>query len=187
MSKHGFQIQWKKIKGSLDTIQAILSIGAIVAASWWFLFSQQAAGKANCTQKLRIVRVTNSQTNVFWCSLELKIENVGLRALKLTNARIFAQKITPVPQKFKLAFDANGEVQWPTIFDHGRRNYDLDVYLMPGETDYENFEFVMPTNVECIKVYAYISRKRNDSYGWTKTTIYKIADDQAIELPLKGE
>ena len=172
----------EKRKLFFEAIQALLTCCAILATAWWFLLSAEAKGKANCTQKLSMVQMASNHTNLWWCSLEVKMENVGKRSLKLTNARIIVECIQPQTNGFQLNLEVNDKWGKP-VFDHGKKNYVIDSYILPGETDYEYFEFTMPTNIQIFKVYSYISRTKCDDYGWTKNSVYKIEGDQVSEIP----
>lgn len=54
---------------------------------------------------------------------------------------------------------------------------DADFELEPDEVQEMTFEFVIPTNVERIKIYTYFPNAAKAGIGWSRTTIYDLPDE----------
>jgi hypothetical protein len=169
-----------------DKIQSTVTICAVIAAAGWFLWSDEAAGKADCCQKLNMVEVTSNHTNLWWCSLNLRVENMGERTFDLNTAMIIVQRIKP-QSVTSLNFDGQqGQYEWgDDAFDNGGNYYQVDIKVLPKEVDYQNFEFTLPTNIEIFRVYTYINNTNkiiNRHYGWDSMCVYEMESNQPVDI-----
>jgi hypothetical protein len=165
----------------LDIIQKGFACVAILCAAGWFYFRAEAKGKAVCTHQLSLVMVNNGKTNLWWGNLEVGIENVGHRTLNLSDGLIKISQLRPLPDGFELKLNPTNaayRVDWPQLVYRGAP---LAIPILPGETDFKNFEFFMPTNVQAFRVYSYVSLGTNQ-LGWSRVSIYEIKDGKAVRV-----
>jgi hypothetical protein len=161
-----------------DKIQSTATVGAIIAAGYWFFLSDQSGGKANCSQKLDMVEVTDHGASVWWCSLDLKIENVGQRPFHLTSARFNVDCISPQQTNF-LQFGQYHRIDWGT--PPAATNYNIRASILPSEVSYQNFEFILPTNIQVFRIYASVN-KADDRFGWDSACVYEMVNNQPVDI-----
>ena len=62
------------------------------------------------------------------------------------------------------------EVSWPLLKERIDKRH---VKIAPGEEDTLYYDFIIPNNIETIKVFSWIGTQES-GLGWGKTTIYDL-------------
>jgi hypothetical protein len=169
----------EKWKLFFETIQALLTCGAIITAACWFFLQAEGESKAKCSHKLSMVKVDIGGSNFWWGCLEVKIENVGQIPFNPTQGILKVSQIKPLPADLNVNIDKNGRFRWPQLLSYTNV---MTNPIRPGEVDYRNFEFAIPTNVETFRVYSYLNLGKDRPLGWSKASIYTIKDDKIVQI-----
>ena len=110
-------------KDTAAAVQSTFTVGAIIAAAFWFYRRRQRFPRANVTHQISHWRAANS----FILHTLVRIENVGEVALRLVGVSIRAQRVLPIPKSVHEALlagkdpvgSAETEILWPSM--HERR------------------------------------------------------------------
>ena len=180
-----FANNWKDL---IDSFQSVVATLAIFAAGWWFFISGEYAGKAHCTQRLDMVQVTSDSTNVWWCAMDLKVENTGERPFTLDTARIKVVCIQPQTNGFALKLGTHGRYSWgSSVFNNGGTNDSIHIKLLPSDVENVHFEFTLPTNIQVFRVYSYVNRNAGDDSGWDCSCVYGMVSNQPMDISVNQQ
>ena len=133
--------------------------------------------KANIDQNVTHRQLDKDWT---WVHVSVSISNQGQRFLDLKSGTIRIQKIMPLDKAIEDKIANNHDPislkshkePWQNLCDP----YEpvLKVGIEPGEVDQINCEFIIPSNVQTVKIYSFFKKKQKQGIGLTKTTIYDI-------------
>jgi hypothetical protein len=174
-------------KDLLQTIQAALTIAAIIVGGWWTyrLFVEQREAYPH----LKIDQTVTSKAllqGVSWIHLTVNIENTGKSLVSLHSAEVRVQQILPLDPSIQkplthgqdLVPQGQRQVLWPLL---QRSLTTLDMQLEPGEPDKVEFDFVLPDAIKTVRVYSYFENADESTnkrqIGWSCETIFDIKSD----------
>jgi hypothetical protein len=175
---------WEKATGILGKVSAvaaliqpiILVLGAITAAAWFWVQSE-ASPKANISH---VVTHRQLSDNLTWVHVAVTISNVGKRRLYLKTGTFRIQRILPLAKlmddraksdPIQLIPSGCLVVPWTQVGNE-YENIPIDRWFEPQEMEKLTVEFIIPSDVQTIKIYSFIVNDRN--FGWTETTIYQL-------------
>ena len=120
--------------------QSFFTIAAIIAGGWWFWFQGQPFAKANTTLIVEDRRLLDTDWTLI--AIAVKVENVGLRTIRLTQGDFRVGAVVPLPDPISKALPAAAvegsaphweKVILPEIDDKAEN---LRVFLNAGETEH---------------------------------------------------
>lgn len=176
----------------VKTIQAIVTIAAVCVGGFWtyrlFIMERAHYPHANVEQKISHVALSK-RTNLLRIGIELT--NTGRSRLGLTKSIIRVQQLLPIPSCPKQGPCAVDEVNnalketerrtdrfsWPLIAKR-EKSLKPSLDIEPGEKDFIDFEFVVPSEIKVIRVYSYFRNdqrsKGGNEFGWTVSSYYEL-------------
>ncbi len=177
-------------KDTVQTVQAMVTICAIVIGGIWsynlFIKERKHYPHANIEQKNSHVALSD-RTNLLRVGIELT--NTGSSRLLLGESIIRVQQILPLPPCPKQGPCAADEVKgalskverstdrfsWPLIAER-TGNFEGAFDIEPGEKDFVEFEFAVPSEVKVVRIYSYFQndKKAEDGHevGWSVSSYY---------------
>ena len=181
---------WKDV---FDIVQAITtSVGIVIGGIWtYLLFVRQrlAFPKVNIDilvddeilcEGTRLVHV------------EIRLENVGNVVLLSNYAELRLRKVIPIPEELKPDIEkgidpvqvGKTEIEWPMIAGREWRWDKGDFEIEPGEPDSHHADYIIPTNVQVVEFYYFVSnaKKKRQGIGWTLTKIHKFYSKEDGEM-----
>jgi hypothetical protein len=169
-------------KETLTTVQAIVTIGAVITGGIWsynlFIKERKNYPHVNVEQKVFHV-VFSSGVNILRIAIDLT--NTGNCGVQLRDYFIRIQQVLPdVLDMGKVVNDAAKErtsnqdsFPWPLL---NERKSTLTVDIEPGEKQTMDFEFAVPSNAKVVRVYSYFrnerTKKEDSEVGWGLSTYY---------------
>ena len=172
----------ERAKDWFGIFQSFVTIVALIAGGYWFFLQRELFPSAVITHEITHRRITNAGT---WLHVSVKISNMGKRVLDLDSAILRVQQILPLHQTIKkqinrgdLILPGEEMVRWPEL-DQYQSN--RNVRIEPGENDVVNYEFIVPSSVETVKIYSYFAKEKEPPLGWHKTSIYDLREEGARE------
>lgn len=174
----------KNLDSYLTITKDILTIVAILVGAVWFLLQREAIHKSDISHEIEY-RTINDDWK--WVQATVTIENTGKRVLDFNYASIKLQKILPLDQAdakrlqdgTSLLEAGDYTIKWPRIGDVYRP--EIDIRIEPGERQTKNFDFIIPSRVQTIRIYSYFSTTDSRKYGWTESTILDVSENCAPE------
>jgi hypothetical protein len=93
---------------------------------------------------------------------------------------VYIQKIIPLDKSIEDLINNNQHpiskeykiVSWPLLDEPYKSK--INVAIEPGEIDKLEYEFIIPSYIETIKIYSYFENKESHPIGWSQTTIYDL-------------
>ncbi len=178
-------------KDTVETVGTIVTIGAIFVGGLWtynlFVEERKQYPHANIEQKVSHVALTD-HTNLLRVGIELT--NTGTSRLLSAKSIIRIQQILPVPPCQAQGPCAKDEVSsalkdperkadhfnWPMIAER-EPSVGGSLDIEPGEKDFIDFEFVVPTKIKVVRIYSYFrndqrSKQGSDELGWSISSQY---------------
>jgi hypothetical protein len=177
-------------KDKVETVQAIVTTAAIIIGGIWtynlFIKERKQFPHANLEQKISHVALSQ-RTNLLRVGIE--IANTGTSRLLLGKSIIRVQQILPIPPCPKQGPCAAEQVNaalkeaelktdrfsWPLIAERDKR-FEQPLDIEPGEKDFIEFEFSVPSDVKVIRVYSYFRNdqksKGDNEVGWSMSSHY---------------
>lgn len=179
-------------KDMVSTAQSIAMIAAIIVGGVWtydlFIMERKHYPHANIEQKISHVALSE-QTNLLRVGIELT--NTGNRRLLSSKSIVRIQQILPVPScpeqgpcvkeevnnALKEIEQKANRFSWPLIAER-ENSFKKPLDIEPGEKDFIEFEFVLPTKIKIIRIYSYFSNdlksKDRDEVGWSVSSHYSF-------------
>lgn len=167
---------WTYVKDSLDIVQKIGTIVALIAAAWWFYVQEETAGRLNVS-----LGVDDRQLSDQWAlvTVTLEMENVGKRNIETSEALVRVQKVLPLEsdaaaklaQGKHLISKNDSDVLWP-VLDRTYRSTEWRL-LRANEKDHLYVEFLIPACVKTAKIYAEISGQFRDLV-WHRASLHDL-------------
>ncbi|WP_447979626.1 hypothetical protein [Candidatus Nitrospira bockiana] len=177
-------------KEKVETLQALVTITAVVIGGVWtynlFVKERQHYPHATIEQKLSHVALSE-QTNLLRVGID--VTNTGSSRLILGKSIIRIQRILPLlscpkegPCAAKEVNDALQGIErnadrfsWPLIAERDTK-FTQPLDIEPGEKDFIEFEFAVPSEVAVVRVYSYFRNdQKSDStneVGWSLSSQY---------------
>ncbi len=179
-----------KFKDHIETIQAIVTILAVLVGGAWtyklFIKERKHIPHANIEQKVSHIPLTD-QVNLIRIGVDLT--NMGNSRLVSRKCIIRIQQISPIlpceghePCAVKQVNAALKETErkedrfsWPLLTERVKI-FGKPLDIEPGEKDVIDFEFVIPSNIETVRIYSYFRNEKKtkgkDEVGWSVSTYY---------------
>jgi hypothetical protein len=167
------------ISGYAQLIQSIFTTLAIICAGGWFFLQGEAGLRANLSQTVVHRRLDAQWTLVH---VAIKIANEGKRRITLTSGFVRIQQVLPLDKQFantmqqgvSLVESEKGRIPWPIV----GMPYERALYrqIEPGEEDYLNFDFIVPSVLKTIQVYSYFKKREHHQIGLEAITLYDLPE-----------
>lgn len=177
-------------KEKVETAQAIVTIAAVVIGGLWtynlFIKERKHYPHANIEQKISHIALSK-RTHLLRVAIE--ITNTGTSRLVIGKSIIRVQKILPLPPCPKHGPCAADEVKgalketvrkgdrfsWPLIAERERR-FGPPLDIEPGEKDFLDVEFAVPSEVKVVRIYSYFRNDQrsngSNEIGWSLSSHY---------------
>jgi hypothetical protein len=166
--------KWKDI---IDIIHSICVILAILWAGIWFF--QQGEIKPRTEVSHEITHRTIHDKNN-WVHILVKIKNTGKTPVEIEKGTVYIQRIKPLDEQLKKAIESGQDIidkkNRMVIWPYACKPQPLQKQskkLLPGETERESYEFIVPLDVKTIKAYSYFESETYD-IGTRTVTIYDL-------------
>jgi len=167
-----------KVKDIAGIFQAVATTIAISAAGIWFFCQGIHSPKANVSHLVTHRQISDDWN---WVHVAVTIKNVGQRPITLKYGKVRIQKIYPLETKIHKQLlnmknpvsEKSCVVDWPEPCKP--LTPPLDCNIWPGEEERLEFEFIIPTTIETVKIYSFFEKQKTPQLGWSETTIYKLA------------
>jgi len=180
-------------KDMVSTAKSIATIAAIFVGGLWtydlFIMERKHYPHANIEQKISHVALSE-QTNLLRVGIELT--NTGNSRLLSSKSIVRIQQILPVPScpeegpcvkeevndaLKEIGRKANG-FSWPLIAER-ENSFKNPLDIEPGEKDFIEVEFAVPTKIKAVRIYSYFSNdlksKGPNEVGWSISSHYVFA------------
>ncbi|HVO67794.1 MAG TPA: hypothetical protein VMT12_15060 [Syntrophales bacterium] len=181
-----------KFKDVVSTATSIATIAAIFVGGVWtydlFIMERKRYPHANIEQKVSHVALSK-RTNLLRVGIELT--NTGNSRLLSSKSTVRIQQIVPVPScpeqglcvkeelddAFKEIERKANNFSWPLIAER-ENSFKNALDIEPGEKDFIEFEFVVPTKIKVVRIYSYFSNdlksKVQNEVGWSTSSHYSF-------------
>jgi hypothetical protein len=180
-------------KEKVQTAQAMVTMAAVIVGGFWtyhlFVKERHQYPHAKIEQKVSHVALSK-KTNLLRVGVD--ITNTGTSRIVIAKGIARIQQILPLSEcpdtgacateEIKVAL-ANVErkadgLTWPLLAARNASFTDpLDIE--PGEKDSFEFEFVIPSNVEVVRIYTYFRNDKKstatDEIGWWASSYYSFS------------
>lgn len=179
-------------KEALSTIQAVVTIGAVLVGGVWtynaFIKERKGLPHLNVGQEVSNIEYSKKSQIV---RVAIELSNTGSTLVKLKRSTIRIQQILPqtpcrpgqpcASDEVAAATDSADRKEdrftWPLLCER-ERNYDTPVDIEPGEKEVLDFEFAVPSDVFLIRVYSYFRNEQKTrtgaEMGWGTSTYYDL-------------
>ena len=183
-------MKFKKTKEIAETIQAIVSIIAIIVGGVWtyklFIKGREHYPHANIEQKVSHISLPNDKNLL---RVEIGLTNTGTSRLLIKKSLIRIQQILPLPPCTQHNICAVNQINssleeterkedrfsWHLLYKR-TKIYEKQLDIEPSEKDVLDFEFVIPSKVEVVRIYSYFRNEKKttgkDEVGWKLSTYY---------------
>ena len=183
---------WRLLKDNVQTMQAIISIIAVLAAGWWAynIFVKERRAYPHANIDLIISHVPLSK-DINLLRVAAMVTNTGTSRLVIEQMETRVQQVYPilpctaghpcaveqVNQALREMDRKEDRFSWPLI---GKRTkvFDEAIDIEPTERDQFDFEFVIASNVTTVRIYSYVRNEEKSTdtneVGWLFTTYYKV-------------
>lgn len=177
------------LKDRIEIVQKLVAIVAIAVAAVWFVVSGEPVTKLDTVVTIE----DHAFADKPWTLIMVKVglENVGRRTITINHASADLRQVFPlaasVLKKFNdqdLAFTDNGlEIQWPRVQKVESSRF--LARLEPGEKDSIGFEFLVPRELQTVKVQTDIAEDswRSALFGrdlfWRSSAVYVIKSNRS--------
>ena|GEM_PF-3976192 len=166
------------VKDYIGIVQSVATIAAIIAGGIWFLSQKESIPKIVLSHQVAHYKLSKDKT---WIQLKANFENVGKTPFEVNLAKVRIQQVSPVPDIFanKLTADNifrnNGRVYWPLMQDEYLSSNRFILYS--HEKDSLEYDFVVPTNIEVVRLYTSY-RTKYDTYSTviSQSTVYNLGN-----------
>jgi hypothetical protein len=173
-----------KNKELFEITQAAITIAAIIVGAVWtyHLFIEGRSGEPHLNMHHSIIARVISP-GVVWLHLTVNFENTGESVVSLRNGDVRIQEILPLSSSLQKSIEHSEDlvpknqtlIPWPLV-----RRYvpQLDIQIEPKETDYLDFDFLLPASLKTMRIYTYFENDRVTSkarrIGWRLASIYEM-------------
>lgn len=188
-----------KIKNFLETAKVAATIVAIVVGGAWtyYLFVMERSFKpqADVTHKVNQLRIRDDAVLL---RVVLEIKNIGNSLLVSSHRETKLQQVLPLydcgghgicaAEQIDWALSEKGfdgeRFAWPEL--HRTEVKEDRIEIEPGETHFEDLEFVVPASVEVVRVYTWLNNSASSSQlGWKFSSFYDLRKKGEVnETPL---
>lgn len=181
------------VKDIVESVKAIVTTIAIIVGGIWtytlFIKERKHLPHANIEQKVSHLELSE-HTNLL--RVIAKLTNTGSSRLLSGKSIIRIQQILPVPSSCpKQGLCAKEEVtsalreikrkgdrfSWPLIAER-EHSLRIPLDIEPGEEDFIEYEFVVPTGIKVVRIYSYFRNdqkaKSDNEVGWAISSHYNF-------------
>jgi hypothetical protein len=167
--------RWKDIA---SLTQSVVTIAAVLAAGLWFLLRDAVYHRLDLSQT---VDVRPLAENAMWLHVTLKAKNAGESKVYIGDSIVRIQRILPLDRDIAEAIAANRaetkyspqhEMLWHKIAEDAR--VPQQVTIPSGSTETLEFDFVIPSAEQMIRVYSYLPDTSENDSGWSASTIVDL-------------
>lgn len=182
-----------ELKDKIQTAHSLIGIMAIMIGAWWtydnFIKERRLFPHGNIENTITSIPLT---PDINLLRVALKVTNTGTSRMVIVKTDVRIQQILPIlpcakPQTPCVKEQINNAMKkplrqedrftWPVI---GVRQNILETPLdiEPGEVEFMDFEFAIPSDVKAIRAYCYIRNesKTSGNYetGWHMSSFYRL-------------
>ena len=167
----------EKVKDVISIIQSVIAVCAIFIAAYLYFEQRESVAKLNISHTITHKQIADRW---IWIHASITISNIGKRILSLESGTVYIQKIIPLDKSIEDLINNNQHpiskeykiVSWPLLDEPYKSK--INVAIEPGEIDKLEYEFIIPSYIETIKIYSYFENKESHPIGWSQTTIYDL-------------
>jgi hypothetical protein len=183
------------LKPWLETIQAIVTVGAIVIGGLWtyrlFVVDRQDHAHAKLSERVTHVALA---PNLNLIQVVLSIENTGHTLLSISKARVFIQQVSPLngcATSSRCTIDQLNAAVRDTERTDDRFDWTLvarrDTAMQrarpiePGESEDIDVEFAIPSSVQTARIYGFVRNNEistTDDFGWHVVQLYSFENKE---------
>jgi hypothetical protein len=162
-----------------ETVQAVLTAGALLLAGYWYFVERKGQPHANVTQA---VFVQHLQRGYVLVESHVSVQNLGSRLLKINQARMRLQQVSPALYPYDELAKKSGPDYWaalkPLMFKGKPVRYFNELELSfpllreyngpvrhevePGETDLLVTSFIVPCTAKVVRITASLQKDPGD-------------------------
>jgi hypothetical protein len=158
-----------QLKTLIEIIQGILTCIALFSGGVWtyytFIYKREKVARAVVESSIESYLIPDA----IYLSVSLVIRNVGSTLISFKEINVRIQQILPVCDGYEPAYyphSSSAEFGWPTIAKGDQKFAIRTLEIEPSETHQFLFDFLLPTNLELVKIYSYSQYYRSD-LGWS--------------------
>lgn len=173
------------VPDSWAEIQSLVTIITMVVAGIWtyllFVKNREKYPGASIAHSFDVVELPDDR---IFIHVAVEVQNVGKTLVEIEKAKIWLQQILPVNDNGERALDNHDPsgrdaaklISWPGLAIRDIHWRDKPAEIEPNESDRFDFEFVLSSDVQVIKVYTFFenSAKSGREIGWSHTTILDL-------------
>lgn len=152
-----------QVKDWLSIIQSVMTIGALLAAGWWFLMQRQDKPRLKIEHRISHIRLSPNEQLLI---VDVMLSNVGNIKTDLNCGKIKVYQILP----------ARGVL----VNQQDQCNAEPHA-LEPGEGDQVHEEYKIDGAVQTVRVYSYFPNSTAPGIGWDLTSFYDLKDTRERE------
>jgi hypothetical protein len=176
-------------KDRIGSIQSLITVVAICIGGWWtyrtFIQQRQSHPRLKIEHKIEHWPISNDQVLL---SVNEILTNTGPVMVDLRGGTIRVIQVMPIPPSVAGALPSvHGEPTrstaiasvydpkvWHVLVDSPRNWKANNVLIEPGESDMVPNEFIIPSSIEVVAVYSYLSNPENPNLGWNELTYWDL-------------
>jgi hypothetical protein len=162
-----------------EVVLHAVTVVAIAVAGVWFFLTREAAPHGRTSHEAVSQKISDNHR---WVHVDVLIQNVGKRPINIGYCSAKVERVLPLDES-QLKSLGNGklggkssEINWPQAAAIQRR--DRGHFIEPGEEHRLRFDFVIPANVELVRVYSYFSPDRESGWGWNTTSFHNLKNTE---------
>jgi hypothetical protein len=168
------------VKESVEILQGILTSAALICGGAWtyfnFVYKRERVPRALVEPYAQSL-LTNKG---MYLTTSIVIKNIGSTLIRIKSIDIRIQQIMPIADGYVPSYfpDASGtEIGWPTIARLEQVYSNQELEIEPSETHEFLFDFLLPANIEAIKIYSFSQYIRRDcnELGWSTKLLYTFS------------
>lgn len=184
----------ESIKKIVDIALPVVTMVAIIIGGVWTYatFIREQTTYPEIQETVSHLAITD---HVNLLRVGIKLTNTGKTSLLLNDGNIRIQQVKPflecsgeqciskeINDALRTVKQKNAHFSWPQIF---KQIVTTSIDIQPGETDYIDFEFVIPSDVEVIRVYSSLrhkdeGKKDDGKKVWGNSVIYDFKSGKIL-------
>jgi len=181
---------WTEITGAVA--QAVQVVALTIAAVWTLVLYLQTREAEPRVEVVQDITSFSISTDYSLLHVNVRIKNISKVAIEPKVGLIKVQQICPLvacggpdplgrpcPRDAILAgkqptIDGHPEAPWPELGYREDWLREGNMVLEPGETSMRSIDFLVPRDVTLVRVFTFVSERRDGAVGWPSEDIHKL-------------
>lgn len=168
------------VKELIEILQGILTSAALICGGFWTYFNYVYKRERVPRALVEPLAQSLLTSEGMYLTTSIVVKNIGSTLIRIKSIDVRIQQIIPIVDGYVPSYFpdvSSTEIGWPTIARQQQVYSNQELEIEPSERHEFIFDFLLPTNIEAIKIYSFSQYIHRAGYelGWSTKLLYTFS------------